>query len=92
MDLTFDGGVGYRYISVLVSFFTISDLGSTYGWFWEARGHLGTVLLEFNMMASRSALYTAHDPSDRADAWRATLNRNLVDLIDVAFFVIQELT
>ena len=29
VDLTFDGGVGYRFISVLVSFFAISNLGST---------------------------------------------------------------
>ena len=37
-------------------------------------------LPEFHMLASRSALYTAHNPSDRADAWRATLKCNLVDL------------
>jgi len=89
-DFTFDGGVGYRFISTLVAFFTISNLASTYGRFWEARGHLGTALLECNMLAARSALYTAHDPSDKADAWRGTLKRNLTDLIDVALFMIQE--
>jgi len=90
VDLTFDGGVGYRFISTLVSFFTISNLASTYGRFWEARGHLGTALLECNMLAARTALYSAHDHSDRADAWRATLKRNLTELIDVALFMIQE--
>mmetsp|Transcript_39045 Transcript_39045/g.82119 ORF Transcript_39045/g.82119 Transcript_39045/m.82119 type:complete len:338 (+) Transcript_39045:140-1153(+) len=90
IDLTFDGGVGYRYISVLVSFFTITNLNSTYGRFWEARGHLGTALVECNMLASRAALYTAHDPSPKADAWRLTLKNNLIKLIDTALFMIQE--
>mmetsp|Transcript_12697 Transcript_12697/g.23403 ORF Transcript_12697/g.23403 Transcript_12697/m.23403 type:complete len:340 (-) Transcript_12697:129-1148(-) len=90
IDLTFNGGVGYRYISVLVSFFTISNLSSTYGRFWEARGHLGTALYECNMLAARTALYTAHDPSDKADVWRATLKNNLIKLIDTALYMIQD--
>ena len=79
VDLTFNRGVGYRFISVLVSFFAISNLGSTYGRLWKARRHLGTALLECIMMVSRSVLYTAHNPSDKANAWRATLKRNLTD-------------
>ena len=35
IDLTFNGGLGYTFISTVVSFFVISNLGSTYGRFWE---------------------------------------------------------
>lgn len=90
IDLTFNGGVGYRYISTLVSFFTISQLGSTYGRFWEARGHLGTMMIEANMLAARAALYTAHDHSDKADAWRLALKKNLITFIDRALVMIQD--
>lgn len=84
IDLTFNGGVGYRYVSVLVSFFTIAQLGSTYSRFWEARGHLGTMMIEANMLAARAALYTAHDDSDKADKWRIVLKKNLIAFIDTA--------
>lgn len=90
IDLTFNGGLGYTFISTVVSFFVISNLGSTYGRFWEARGHLGTALYEANMLAARAALYTAHDESDRADVWRSTLKKHLIKLIDSIMYMVQD--
>ena len=90
VDLTFNGGIGYTFISTVVSFFTISNLATTYGRFWEARGHLGVCLYEANMLASRAALYTAHDPDDKADVWRSTLKKNLIRLVDSICFMIQD--
>lgn len=90
IDITFNGGVGYAFISTVVSFFTISNLGTTYGRFWEARGHLGTALYEANMLAARAALYSAHDPDDKADVWRSTLKKNLIRLVDSICFMIQD--
>ena len=90
IDLTFNGGLGYTFISTVVSFFVISNLGSTYGRFWEARGHLGTALYEANMLAARAALYTAHDESDRADVWRSTLKKHLIKLMDSIMYMVQD--
>ena len=41
------------------------------------------------MLVARAALYTAHDPSDKADMWRAALKANLIDLIDNVLYMIQ---
>jgi len=90
VDITFDGGLAYQFISVLVSFFTISRLSTTYDRFWEARGYLGIVQTECSLLAARAALFTAHDPSDRADAWRITLKNTLKRFIDEALFMIQD--
>ena len=90
IDLTFNGGLGYTFISTVVSFFVISNLGSTYGRFWEARGHLGTALYEANMLAARAALYTAHDESDKADVWRSTLKNHLIKLMDSIMYMVQD--
>jgi len=90
IDITFNGGVAYEFISVLVSFFTIDRLSTTYDRYWEAREYLGDVITQCNMLAARTALFTAHDPSDKADMWRITLKNNLTRLIDQALFMIQD--
>ena len=45
IDLHFDGGKGMQYLSVLVSFFVVSSIGTTYNRYWEARGFVGKALL-----------------------------------------------
>jgi len=41
-------------------------------------------------LAGRAALYTAHDHSDKADAWRDVLKKNLIKFIDKVMFMIQD--
>ena len=89
LDLTFDGGLGYNYISILVSFFIVSNINTTYNRFWEARGHLATAFHEVAMLAARAALYTAHDTSPRARQWRTALKLRLMELVQTAMFVVQ---
>mmetsp|Transcript_8142 Transcript_8142/g.17638 ORF Transcript_8142/g.17638 Transcript_8142/m.17638 type:complete len:119 (-) Transcript_8142:73-429(-) len=35
VDLHFDGGIGYQFISVLVSFFVVTNINTTYNRFWD---------------------------------------------------------
>ena len=56
---------------------------------WEARGYLGKAIYESNILPARGVVYSAHDPSDKADMWRAALKANFIDLIDNVLYMIQ---
>lgn len=88
-DLHFDGGIGYQFISVLVSFFVVSNINTTYSRFWEARGHLGKALLAAGMLADRAAIYSSHSQTEKAQIWRDTLKTRLIELVTTSMHFIQ---
>jgi predicted membrane chloride channel (bestrophin family) len=90
IDLSFHGGVGYQFLSVLVSFFVVSNVNTTYNRFWEARGHLGNALNAVTMLAARAAIYSRKETHARAKAWRAELKRLIIDMVKTATFSIQD--
>jgi len=89
IHLAFDGGLGYQYMSVLVSFFIVSNVNTAYNRFWEARGFLGKALNAACMLASRAALYSSHDQSDKAHIWRAALQNRLLELVEKSMYIVQ---
>jgi predicted membrane chloride channel (bestrophin family) len=89
IDLHFDGGKGMEYLSVLVSFFVVSSIGTTYNRLWEARAHVGKALLSASLLADRAAIYSANSRSEKAQRWRNALQHRLSQLVDYSMHVIQ---
>lgn len=89
-DLTFDVGLGYSYLSVLVSFFVISNINTTYNRLWEARDYLGKALFAIATLSMRAALYSAKENGERSKIWRNALKTRLIDLLRTAMYQIQD--
>ena len=89
IDMHFDGGKGMQYISVLVSFFVVSSIGTTYNRYWEARAYVGKALLSASLLADRAAIYTASSQSDKAHLWRNALRHRLSQLVHYSMHLIQ---
>lgn len=91
VDLSFHGGgPGYTFLSVLVSFFTVTNVGTTYNRFWEARGHLGSALNAAALIAHRAAVYTRNESHEKAQAWRAALKKLLTQMLRNTVYTIEE--
>ena len=89
IDLHFDGGKGMQYISVLVSFFVVSSIGTTYNRYWEARAYVGKALLSASLLADRAAIYSSNSQSDKAQTWRNALQHRLSQLVQYSMHLIQ---
>ena len=89
IDLHFDGGKGMQYISVLVSFFVVSSISTTYNRYWEARGFVGKALLSASLLADRAAIYSANSQSAKAQVWRDALRERLSQLVKYSMHMIQ---
>ena len=89
MDLTFDGGRGFQFISVLVSFFVVNNIGNAISRLWEARGLLGTMLHAAEMLALRAAVYSSRETGANADMWRGQVKDLLVELVETSMTLIQ---
>jgi predicted membrane chloride channel (bestrophin family) len=91
VDLSFSGGgSGYTFLSVLVSFFTVTNIGTTYSRFWEARGHLGNALNAAELTAHRAAVYTRKETHEKAKAWRTALRKLLTQMLRNMVYTIEE--
>lgn len=87
---TFDGGLGYQYIAVLVSFFVVSNVNTAYSRFWEARGYLGKALFGVTKLGIRVAVFTGMDTSDKAGKWRKIIAVRLSRLLQFTMHVISK--
>lgn len=88
-NLTFNGGLGYQYISVLVSFFVVSNVNTSYNRFWEARGFLGRALFAAAKLAMRAGAYSRKETHDRAKMWRKVVGIRLSRLLQYSMHAIQ---
>lgn len=89
VDLHFDGGKGYQFISLLVSFFVVSNINTTYNRFWEARGYIGKALNAASLLADRAALYSSNSRTEKAQIWRDALKVRLIELVNASMHLIQ---
>ena len=78
-----------QYISVLVSFFVVSSIGTTYNRYWEARAYVGKALLSASLLADRAAIYSAKSQSENAQLWRNALKHRLSQLVQYSMHLIQ---
>jgi len=90
VDLTFEANLGYQFSSMLVSFFVVININTTYNRFWECRGHVGVALNAVSRLAARAAAYSANDTTDAADRWRKLLKEHIIDLVDKVVYIIRE--
>ena len=84
-----DGGIAFQYISVLVSFFVVSNVSNAINRLWEARGHLGTTLHAAEMLAARAALYSSRETGPTVEIWRTNLKHRLIELVETAMHMVQ---
>ena len=89
VDLHFDGGKGYQFISVLVSFFVVANITTSYNRFWEARGLIGKALNNAKLLADRAALYSGHSRTEKAQMWRDALRVRLIELLNASMHLVQ---
>lgn len=88
-NLTFKGGLGYSYISVLVSFFVVSNVNTAYSRLWEARTWLGKGLYAITQLAVMVALFSGKETHEKAKLWRKILRIRIASLLKVTMFIIQ---
>ena len=85
-NLTFKGGMGYQYLTVLASFFVVSNVNTTYSRYWEARGYLGKLMTAATSIASRGALYSANEKHESAVRWRTIVRMYRVSCAGLLMF------
>lgn len=90
VNATFDGGLGYQYISVLVSFFVVSNVNTAYNRFWEARGFLGHAIFAVTKLVLRVAVYSGKEKHEKAVMWRKVIGVRLSRILRFAMYTIQK--
>jgi len=88
IDLTFNDK-GHTFMSMMVSFLTVTRSNIAYSRFMEGRSHLGLALKSCRELIQLGVTFTRYDKSREAREWRKVLSRRTIVLLRTVVAVLE---
>mmetsp|Transcript_34413 Transcript_34413/g.34596 ORF Transcript_34413/g.34596 Transcript_34413/m.34596 type:complete len:353 (-) Transcript_34413:414-1472(-) len=81
---------GHSFLSILTSFLVVTRMSIIYSRFWASREVVAKMYRSGRRLASKAAVYTMFDSSDKAQIYREQIMRKLLKLVGSSTYIIQD--